>query len=65
MHDVEYLPAGLERQAAAFEIGFEGIELVLQGHGETPSIAVGPAYLDHLEAEGYTARPEKIYLESK
>ena len=33
---------GLNAKAAGYEIGFEGIEAVLQGHGNISVVGVGP-----------------------
>jgi hypothetical protein len=65
VHGVERFLRRLQRKAAAFEIGFEGIELVLKGHGETPLVAVGSLHLAHLPAKEYIVRMENIYLYCK
>ena len=65
IHRVQHLLGRLERKPAGFEIGFEGIEAVLQGHGKSPLVGVGPRNLAHLQKKGYTAFTDIIYLEFK
>jgi hypothetical protein len=41
MHALDPVLADVVWRAAGFEFGLEGIETVLQGHGNLPSVGVG------------------------
>jgi hypothetical protein len=65
MHRVQHFLGRFERKPAGYEIGFEGIEAVLQGHGKSPFFVLAPANLVHLPIKGYTAFANNIYLDFK
>ena len=65
-HGVQHFLGRLALPFAGDEIGFEGIEAVLQGrvlqsHWKSPSVG-WPAKLAHLPIKGYTANTDMIYL---
>ena len=62
MHGVELLRRGLKRKFPVFEVGFEGVETILQGHAFSVLAVFGTRNLAYSSHAWYTLKMDIIYL---